>query len=211
MLLVIPYDIIGNIMLTKTQLKIIAYLIDNKDKLVGIRELAKEISCVYYLVQRNVHQLREKRVVDIRKAGKTSLVSLGGEIDASYLVEAERYKRELLYLKYPSLRVFFKKIIEQSRSCFFVLLVFGSYAGQRARKDSDLDILVIASNQKQVGIIERVISTIARTSPIKIHEIIVDEKSFISMSQKKELNVASEAKSKHILIYGDELYYKLIQ
>jgi len=29
------------------------------------------------------------------------------------------------------------------------------------------------------------------------------------MSQKKELNVVLEAKDKHILIYGNELYYKL--
>lgn len=198
-------------MLTKTQLKIIAYLIDNKDKLVGIRELAKEISCVYYLVQRNIHQLKEKDIIDIRKAGKTNLISLNQEADYSYLVEAEKFKRELFYKKYPSLKIMLKKIIKQSKSSFFILLVFGSYAKERARKDSDLDLLVIVSNQKQAEIIEKVISSIARISPIKIHETIINEKSFVSMFQKKELNVVLEAKNKHILIYGDELYYKLIR
>lgn len=198
-------------MLTKTQLKIIAYLIDNKDKLVGIRELAKEISCVYYLVQRNIHQLKEKDIIDIRKAGKTNLISLNQEADYSYLVEAEKFKRELFYKKYPSLKVMLKKIIKQSKSSFFILLVFGSYAKEQARKDSDLDLLVIVSNQKQAEIIEKVISSIARISPIKIHETIINEKSFVSMFQKKELNVVLEAKNKHILIYGNELYYKLIK
>ena len=47
-------------MLTKTQLKILSYLIDNKEKLAGIRELAKEISIVYYLVQRNIHDSLSK-------------------------------------------------------------------------------------------------------------------------------------------------------
>ena len=194
-------------MLTKTQLKIIAYLIDNKDALIGIRELAKEISCVYYLVQRNVHQLKEKSIVRIKKAGKTSIVSLNQESDPSYLIEAEKFKKELFYKKYPSLKIILKKIINQSKTSFFILLIFGSYAKQQPRKDSDLDILIITSNQKQI---EKVISSISRISPIKIQETIINEGSFISMLEKKELNVALEAKNKHILIYGDDLYYKLI-
>lgn len=57
---------------------------------------------------------------------------------------------------------------------------------------------------------ERVIASMARTSTLKIHETIITEQSFITMLQKKELNVAKEALEKHILIYGDQLYYKLI-
>ena len=98
---------------------------------------------------------------------------------------------------------------KQSKSSFFILIVFGSYAKEQVRKDSDLDLLVIVPNQKQAEIIEKVISSIARISPIKIHETIITEKSFALMSQKKELNVVLEAKDKHILIYGNELYYKL--
>ena len=208
-ILIIPYGIISNTMLTKTQLKIIAYLINNKNKLLGIRELAKEISCVYYLVQRNIHQLKEKNIINIQKAGKTNLIILNREVDYLYLVEAEKFKRDLFYKKYPSLKIMLKKIIKQSKSSFFILIVFGSYAKEQVRKDSDLDLLVIVPNQKQAEIIEKVISSIARISPIKIHETIITEKSFALMSQKKELNVVLEAKDKHILIYGNELYYKL--
>jgi len=197
-------------MLTKTQLKILAYLIGNRGKLLGIRELAREICAVYYLVQRNIQQLKNKKIITLQKAGKTSLVSLHQQIDRSYLIEAERFKKELFYKKYPHIKVILKKITEQAKSCFFILLVFGSYTKQ-PRKDSDLDLLIIIPNQKQTELMEKIISSATRTSPTKIHETIITERSFISMAQKKELNVAQEANEKHILIYGSENYYKLIQ
>lgn len=197
-------------MLTQTQLKILAYLIDNQEKHFGIRELAKEISTVYYLVQRNVQQLKEKEIITLYQAGRTSLIKLPLQVDPAYLIEAEKFKRELFYRKYPLLKIILKKIIEQAKSCFFVLLVFGSYV-KSPRKDSDLDLLIIVPGQKQVGIMEQVISTIAGISTLKIHDTVVTEESFLSMLQKKELNVANEAGEKHILIYGDQLYYKLIK
>ncbi len=197
-------------MLTKTQLKILAYLIDNPGKLLGIRELAREISTVYYLVQRNIQQLKKKKVITLQQAGKTSLISLHLQVDSACLIEAEKFKREQFYQRYPHLKITLKKIIEQAKSCFFVLLVFGSYV-QKPRKDSDLDLLIIAPNQKQAELMEKIVSSVSRTSLVKIHDIIITEKLFSSMLQKKELNVANEAMEKHILVYGNENYYKLKQ
>lgn len=196
-------------MLTKTQLKILAYLIGNQGKLLGIRELAREISTVYYLVQRNVHQLKNRKIISLQKAGKTSLISLHPQASPTHLIEAENFKRELFYKKYPHLKIMLKKIIVRAKSCFFIVLVFGSYT-KRPRKDSDLDLLIVVPNQTHAVAMEKCIASVARTSTIKIHESIVTEKSFMSMLQKKELNVALEAKEKHILIYGSENYYKLI-
>lgn len=197
-------------MLTKTQLKILAYLINNRSKLLGIRELAKEISTVYYLVQRNIQQLKNMEVITLQKAGKTSIIRLHQQVDSSYLIEAEKFKRDQFYKRYPHIKVILKKIINQASSSFFTLLVFGSYTKQ-PRKDSDLDLLVITPNQKQAEMMSKCISSVTRTSIIKIHETIVTEKSFVSMKKQKELNVALEAMEKHILIYGSENYYKLVK
>ena len=193
---------------TKTQLKIVAYLIDHPYNHFGIRELAKQISTVYYLVQRNVQQLKQANVLTLEPAGKTSLVKLHPHTHIQYLLDAEAYKRGQFYQKYPIIKVLLQKIVEQANSSFFVLLVFGSYA-QQPRKDSDIDLLLIMPNQEQAETMERVITSVARTSTIKIHETLVTESSFIAMLQRKELNVGKEAREKHILIYGDQLYYKL--
>lgn len=206
---IISYDIINNTMLNKTQLKILAYLLGNHEP-VGIRELAREISTTYYLVQRNVQQLKNNQVLTLRKAGKTHLVNFHPQIETFFLCEAEKFKREMFYKKYPDIKVTLKKIIKEANSCFFILLVFGSYV-KKPRKDSDLDLLVIIPGQKQIDLMERTISTIAGISTVKIDETVVTEKSFLTMLKKKELNVTQEAKRNHVLIYGDQLYYKLVK
>jgi len=198
------------ISLTKTQLKVLAYLIDNRENMQGIRELAKSISTVYYLVQKNVHQLKKKKAVELQKAGKTMVVKISEQADSSYLAEAENFKRELFYKRYPYIRTMLKKIIKEAKSCFFILIVFGSYA-KKPSNDSDLDILAIAPDQNHREILGNAIRSAARTSTIIIHEEVIEEKSFISMIQKKELNVGSEAMENHIIAYGAENYYKLIR
>ncbi len=197
-------------MATKTQLKIISYLLDHKEKLLGIRELAREISSAYYLVRKNILQLKSRGIVVIQRAGKTDLLSLSKPLSHPFLIEAENFKREHFFKKYPSLRITLQKIIEQASSSFFILLVFGSYTKQ-PRQDSDLDLLIITPTTQQAGLIQKAISSVARTSPLKIHETILTEKTFQSLLQKKELNVVTEALEKSILIYGAENYYKLLQ
>lgn len=197
-------------MQTKTQLKIMEHLIDNEGTAFGIRELARNISTAYYLVQRNVQQLKEKNILLLRKAGKTDIVSLHPQANTTYLIEAEKQKRESFYNKYPHLKVTLQKIVSQAESCFFVLLVFGSYA-KRPRKDSDLDILVIVPDQEQADQMQNTVSTAARTSTVRIHETIVTEMSYRQMLQRKDLNIALEAKSRHVLIYGEDQYYRLQQ
>jgi len=162
-------------------------------------------------VQKNIHVLKENNIVKIEKAGKTSLIKIHPEIDINFLIEAEKFKRDLFYEKYPSIKIILRKIINQSKSCFFSLLIFGSYAKRQPRKDSDLDLLVIAPNEKEIDALEKSISSISRTSAIKIHDIVIDENSFNTMLQKKDLNIILEAIDNHILIYGGELYYKLIK
>lgn len=200
-------------MLTKTQLKILAYLIDHKEKLIGIRELAKEISVVYYLVQRNIQQLNNMKVINLQKAGKTLVIRLNEDDEAEHLVEAENYKKKEFFLKFPELKVILNKIIRENSYSFFIILVFGSYAkiNIKLRKDSDLDLLIIVPDEKYEERIEKTISSVSRISPVKIHGTIVSEESFISILKKKELNVATEAKNNHVIIYGGENYYKLLK
>ena len=200
-------------MLTKTQLKILSYLIDNKEKLAGIRELAREISVAYYLVQMNVHDLKSKKIITIQRAGKTDIIRINESADSSYLIEAEQFKKKEFYKKFPGIKVILNKIIKESPFSFFVLLVFGSYAktSSKLRKDSDLDLLIVIPDAKYEEGIQKTISSVSRTSSIKIHETLLTEDSFRSQLNKKELNVAAEAMDKHIIIYNGENYYNLIR
>lgn len=197
-------------MLTKTQLKILSYLIDNKEKLAGIRELAREISVAYYLVQMNVQDLKSKKIITLQRAGKTDIIRINESADSSYLIEAEKFKKEEFYRKFPEIKVTLNKLMKGSPFSFFVILIFGSYA-KKPRKDSDLDLLIIVPDENSKELMQRTASSVSRTSLIKIHETILTEDSFTSMLNKKELNVVAETINNHVIIYGGENYYKLIK
>ncbi|MBI4453328.1 nucleotidyltransferase domain-containing protein [Candidatus Woesearchaeota archaeon] len=196
-------------MLINTQLKILTHLIDNKEQLVGIRELSKKIGVVYYLVQQNVHKLKGKNILTIKKAGKTSVVQISPLINIKYLVKAEEYKKEVFLARNPKIRVIINDIIKESKTKFFSLVIFGSYAKGAQRKNSDLDILVIMPNKKDINTMEKTINNIKHISPVPIHDIIVDEKSFNEMKNMDELNVATEVIKRHVVIYGAEIFCRL--
>ena len=110
-----------------------------------------------------------------------------------------------------AIEVILKKIITELQSPFFILIVFGSYAkSAKLSKNSDLDLLIIVPDEKYIDKTEKTVYSLSRTSPIKIHEMTMTEKSFNNLIKEKELNVAAEAVDKHILIYGGENYHKLM-
>lgn len=194
---------------TITQLKIMAHLLDNDSTALGIRELARAIGSAYYLVQRNVRQLKEKSIITLTKAGRTHIISLNREASQA-IIEAERYKRQRFYKNYPQLKTILAKIIDSAGSCFFALLVFGSYTAT-PRKGSDLDLLIIVPDERHADEMERAVTSAARTSPAKIHQTIVTEDGFKEMLLTKGLTVAREADARHVIIYGDDQYHKLRQ
>lgn len=196
-------------MLTNTQLKILACLIDNKEQFIGIRELSKQICVVYYLVQQNVHKLKEKDILTIKKAGKTSIVQISLVVNVKYLIEAEEYKKEVFLAKNPDIRIIINDIIKDSKTKFFSLVVFGSYAKGTQRKKSDFDLLIIVPNKKEIYAMEKIVNGVKHVSPVSIHDIVLDEKSFNEMKEKDELNVATEAINHHIVVYGIEIFSRL--
>ena len=196
-------------MTTKTQLKVLAHLLDNTDRLEGIRELARETGTAYCLANRTVHRMERQGTIDLRKAGNTKVITLSRQADPATLIEAERHKREEFYSSHPDFKPVLQKIIAGQQSSFFVLLVFGSYAKGSQRKSSDVDLLAIVPDERSVGPIEAAIRSAARTSLHALHETVVTEDDYRKMLKDTGLNVALEAKRRHIVIYGDELYYRM--
>jgi predicted nucleotidyltransferase len=86
----------------------------------------------------------------------------------------------------------------------FVALVFGSYAKGNPNKHSDIDLLTIGGDQKEI---KSVISIL----PDKIHLTMVTPTEFNEMARNREFTVVSEAIKNNIILIGIEEYYRLIQ
>jgi len=95
-------------------------------------------------------------------------------------------------------------------TCFFILLVFGSYAENKATKGSDLDIAAIVNNEKSRKEVIPYIETIKRRETIKIDYHIFTEKEFLEMLAIDEENVGKEIYRKNMIYYGAMEYYNLI-
>ena len=115
--------------------------------------------------------------------------------------EAEFYRREKLFKRNKDFLVIHNRLAELN--FVFVALVFGSYAKGTANKHSDIDILTIDGDEKEI---KSAISLL----PNKIHLTTLSCDEFIQMVKSKEFTVVSEALKNNIILIGKEEYYRLL-
>ncbi|MFW6231261.1 MAG: nucleotidyltransferase domain-containing protein, partial [Nanoarchaeota archaeon] len=116
-----------------------------------------------------------------------------------YVVERRRTE-ELLK------RQAFRRIAQEIETLpeLFVLLLFGSYAKGTQKKDSDIDLLLIAEHAKPI------VSKI-KSLPLPTHITAITPKELNEMRNSKEFSVVSEALKQNIIIHGIEEYYRFIK
>lgn len=96
-------------------------------------------------------------------------------------------------------------------SDFFVLMVFGSYAKNKATKRSDLDVALIVEAEQSKKEIAPYIETIKRREIIKVDYHIFTRKEFMEMLVVDEENVGKEIYRKNVIYYGLTEYYNMIK
>ena len=196
-------------MLTKTQIKIIGYLL-GREKPQSIRGIAKDLGKSYTLVYNNIEDLRKKEIIYKENVPPAQIVRLNKYAPVEVFIEAEKRNRDFFLEKYKWGKVFVNDVLDDSNNFFFVLIVFGGYAKGNVTKKSDLDLLVIAPDKKDIEKIENIVKKIY--TPVKKHTLVVDQQVFLEMIKKpQEFNVGNEAKKKHIVLYGVEQYCQLIK
>jgi predicted nucleotidyltransferase len=128
--------------------------------------------------------------------------------DLAYIesLRAEEFKR-----KYPDIGLFADKVIAQMDG-FFILLVFGSYAKGKPKRKSDVDILMIVERTGDAEHKEKLLQNVAETY-LKHAECraIGLESAREMLAKRDKLNVLNETLDNHILLFGAEAYYRLLQ
>lgn len=182
------------------KLNILKYLIENQTNDFSIRQLSKVRNINYKSAYNAIKKLVDEGVVDLNKKGNISLCSFNKSFGESvFLVEQSR-KNHLL--KDKNLKVLYSSLSAMSSQ--FILLLFGSYVKGTKSKNSDIDLLLISDNPKQI---EDEVDLL----PLNIHLTSITYIDFITMLKSKELSVVSEAIRKNIILFGIEDYYRLLQ
>jgi predicted nucleotidyltransferase len=170
------------------KLEIIERLLQNKNH---VRGLAKELKTNHMIVQRKIKNLEEENVVDYKEEGKNKSYFLKKNIEAkTYVFKTEGYKLLKLLEKNPGLRRIIEVVQKDSRIKMAVL--FGSYAKNIAKPESDIDIYINTQDEK----IKRDIHTLNSRLNVKIGKY-----------DKSNLLI-KEIEKNHVIIKGVEEYYE---
>ena len=93
----------------------------------------------------------------------------------------------------------------------YCLIVFGSYAENKQKKDSDIDISILINNKEDEKKIKPYLNDIKLNYKIKVddHYILFNE--FIEMLTRSEENLGKQIFRKHKIFYNSDIYYNLIK
>ncbi|MBU2638718.1 MAG: nucleotidyltransferase domain-containing protein [Nanoarchaeota archaeon] len=100
------------------------------------------------------------------------------------------------------------KAIPEKNYC---LLVFGSYAEGKQKKDSDMDICFLVENAIQEKKIKPYFNEIKLNYPVHIDEHYITFEDFVKMLLRPEENLAKQILIRHKLFLNADIYYQLVK
>ena len=145
----------------------------------------------------------------------------------------ERIGRSLIYfinLQNPKARLFasfvledegwskknipYKKIIELMNKIptkDYILFVAGSYAENKQKPTSDLDIVIVIDDSMELRKVYAELNSFCELSIPQIHLYVFRNNEFLEMLTNKEHNYGKEIANKNLLLYGGEIYMQIVK
>ena len=199
-------------MLTKQQLIILGVF--RKDLFARltfkqIKEGSKQKS--NNIVQVALKQFKEQELVRTEVTGDVTTYSLNfdNNVTLSYLnlindldIRKRKFPKE-------TLSEIQKRISKQTN--FFILIVFGSYAKNKATEKSDIDIAVIIESEPMRKEIAPILETVKRREIQRIDYHIFTRDEFLEMVRADTENVGKQIYKNNIITYGYIEYCQMIQ
>jgi len=163
------------------------------------------------IVQIALKQFKEQDLVDTKATGDvtTYFLNLNNNLTLSYLnlinnseIQKRKFPKEIL-------TEIQKRISKQTN--FFILMVFGSYAKNKATEKSDLDIAVIVESEQTKKEIAPLLETVKRREIKSIDYHIFTRSEFLEMLKVDVENVGKQIYKNSIIYYGFIEYCNLIR
>ena len=177
----------------------------------SLRQIAIDTKLSYVTVHKVVPDLIKRKIIKLDKKGKASLISIDFEgAPLGRLSSAILYERDVFLRKHPKIILLTRKLEEMLAGYFYCLILFGSYAQGKQRKDSDIDLLFIVPNGKDIENYKENIARALDLIPGKIHPMVISTEDFINMLNEK-YTVGRAAFKQGIVLFGTEQYYGMVK
>jgi len=174
-----------------------------------LREVGRKLKMHVSLAHRAIQPLIKNKIV---LQNKRKNLSLNYKTDHETLAFVEYLRRDELLNKgkYKDVQLFAEEVVNKIKEDNFVLLLFGSIVNSGTPRD--IDVLLIVDNIEKVEFNEGFLQNIASNYNLPFEPKAISFESVNEMLAKRdEKNVMNEILNKHIVLYGAELFYRLIQ
>ena len=195
--------------LQKSTVKVLQLFTGHMTESFTLRETARRLKMHVSLAHRAIKPLIERNIV---KKDKHKNLILNYKTHHETLAFVEYLKRDDLLNKgkYKEIKAFAEEVITKIKEDNFILILFGSAV--ESDKHKDIDILLIVDNINKVEFHEKFLHNIASNYNLPFEERVISFESVYEMLAKRDdMNLINEILNKHIILYGAELFYRLIQ
>ena len=195
-------------MITKTQEQILMWLLQNPEEKETIRGISRKLGKSYTLIYNNILGLEKKELIKKQAVPPAQIITFNEHAPLDTFVDIELKIKDNFLQKNLWAKLMLKDIFKEMDSPFFILMVFGSYAKGTQNEKSDLDLLIVVNEKKEIKEVEKDMQNVY--TKIKKSINVVDIDNFREMiNNPGKLNIGNEAKKNHIILYGAEEYYQI--
>ena len=194
-----------------TENRILGNLLRQPLKSKSLNQVALDTKLMYVTVHKIIPILLKRKIIKLEKKGKANLITIDFEnAKIEDLSSAILHEKAKLLRKNPKIAVLMKDIEEALAGKLYILILFGSYAKEKEKKDSDIDFLFIISDRKNTESYKEKINKALKLSTLKKDFNIVATDDFIDMLNQK-YTVGREAFEQGIVLFGTEPYYAMVK
>ncbi|MBN2880849.1 nucleotidyltransferase domain-containing protein [Candidatus Woesearchaeota archaeon] len=176
---------------------ILVYLLNNRTEKFTINQISKNLNINYRIAHTQIKSLESQGLIKTESVGRSLLCSLTGKFNEN-IFTAELIRQNLMSSDILQVRARFLNAKQN-----FVLLLFGSYAKNKATRNSDIDLLAITENKLEI-------EEMASLIPKKIHLTTVNYNEFLRERDSRKFSVVSECLKGNVILIGIEDYYRLL-
>lgn len=196
-------------MLNNCETKILGILIKSPLESYSINQLAKEVKLAYPYVYNSIRKLEKKRLLLIKKAGKSNLCRIGFDEPEGLITAAVENKQEFL-ARHPQIENLTGQIEEALWDELYIMLLFGSYAKGKATKKSDVDLFFIIKDKTNLESFRKKIRLILDKLAYKVEFEVSTMEWFYEMLGDK-ITVGREIFKTSIVLHNAEAYFYLVK
>lgn len=193
--------------LNKSTAKLLQFFVGHITESFTLREVARRLKMHVSLTHRAIQPLINSKIIE---QDKHKHLILNYKNHHETLVFAEYLRRDNFLEKNKDIRLFRDEVISKINEDNFVLLIFGSTV--ESSKPRDIDIMLIVDKTDKIEFHEKFLHNAASNYDLPFEERVIGFESVYEMiSKRDEKNVINEILNKHIILFGAELFYRLIE